>query len=156
MRNYFESGLRRPWALACAFLLFCYAMAPINYDGELDFHALAGFADYVALIISFPLGLLAAATLDRLDFGLVYRSQLWAICLVFGYVQWFHVVPFLRLHRRRAPPLVLNLRDDERVAPAPATLPAGATPARLAAAHAQLMPHFNEHGRTPLERVFDN
>lgn len=155
MRNHLESCLRRPWPLVCAALLLCYALAPINYEGELDMYALNNLADSVAIFISFPLGLLAAFGLSQLDFGLVHRSQLWALCLVFGYVQWFHLIPFL-CRRRPAPPVILNLAGDERVAHAPGIAPADAPAARLAAAHAQLMPQFNEQERTPLERVFDN
>jgi hypothetical protein len=156
MANRSESCPRRPWPLVCAALLVCYALVPFTDEGELNLHALAGLADVIAFIFSFPLGLLSALGLNQLHSGLGHRSQFWALGLAAGYVQWFHLVPLLF----RQPPVrsaILNLAGDERVAPAaaPETLPADPRPAQLVAAHAQLMPQFNELGRTPLERVFD-
>ena len=153
MQSHFQSRLRRPWLLACAGLLLCYALAPVNYDGELDLYALANFADCVAVFVSFPLGLIVALGLGQIDFGLTHRSQLWALCLVFGYVQWFHFVPLL-CRRAPTPAVSLNLAGDERVAAAAAP-PVDPLPAQPAA-ESPPMPQFNEHGRTPLERVFDN
>ncbi|HEV3469748.1 MAG TPA: hypothetical protein VG148_10540 [Pyrinomonadaceae bacterium] len=155
MRNYFQSVIRGPWAPVWATLLLCYALVPFTYDGEFDFYALARLADLAAVLISFPLGLLAALGLDQLTHGFIHRSQFWALCLACGYFQWLHLVPLLR-RRRRARTSILNLADDEQVAPADTQArPAEPPPAQLAAAHAQLMPQFNEFGRTPLERVFD-
>ena len=157
MANHSESCPRRPWPLVCAALLVCYALAPFTGEGELNLRALSRLADLITFIFSFPLGLIAALGLDQLHAGLGHRSQFWALGLAAGYVQWFHLVPLLfRQSPVRA--AVLNLAGEERVAPAaaPETLPADPQPARLAAARAQLMPQFNELGRTPLERVFDN
>lgn len=155
MANHSESCPRRPWPLVCAALLVCYALLPFTDDGELNLYALGRLADVIAFIFSFPLGLLAALGLEQFGAGLGHRSQFWSLALAAGYVQWFHLVPLLF---RQAPvrTAILNLAGDERVAPAAAeTQSKDAPPARLAAAPAQLVPQFNELGRTPLERVFD-
>lgn len=156
MPNHPESHGRSPWPFLCAALLMCYALAPISYDGELNLYALSRLADFVALVISFPLGLLAVLGLEEFADHSAHRSQFWALCLVFSYFQWFHLVPLL-CRRRPVRAVILNLAGEERVAPAaaPEAPPADPRPARLVAAHAQLMPQFNEVGRTPLERVFD-
>lgn len=156
MRNRSESHARSPWPFLCAALLMCYALAPLTYEGELDLYALSRLADLISLVISFPLGLLAVLGLEELADHSVHRSQCWALCMVFAYFQWFHLVPLL-CRRRPVRAVILNLAGDERVAPAAVAEapPADARPARLVAAHAQLMPQFNDLGRTPLERVFD-
>jgi hypothetical protein len=156
MRDYFQSVMRGPRPiLSAAVLLLCYAITPFTYDGGLDFDALPRLADLFAILISFPLGLLAAIGLDQLSQGFIHRSQFWALCLACGYFQWFHLIPLV-CRRWSARTTILNLAGAEQVARAdPEARPADPQPSQLAAAHAQPMPQFNEFGRTPLERVFD-
>jgi hypothetical protein len=163
MRNPFQSNVRRPWLLLSATLLLAYSLAPYKPSGGFDFNAVATFLEILMFLISFPLSLVALLASDEFGGGPITRSQFWALALALGYFQWFHLAPFF-LRRRSAPALTLNLAADPtvasavRVAPPHTREPAPYSPpsAALTAADAPPVPQFNERGRTPLERVFED
>lgn len=156
MQKNFRACLRGPWALAGAVTLMCYALTPLTWDGRLDLKALANLADLALLLLSFPLGLLTALVLGQFGYTDLPRSQIWALLLACAYFQWFQLVPYVLRHKP-APVATLNLAGDEQVGPAaaaPELRPADPQPARPAAGNPH-SPHFNEVGRTPLERALE-
>lgn len=153
MRNPFASNVRRPWLLLCATLLLTYALAPLRRPGEFDPNSVSTLLEIFMFFLSFPLGLVALVFSQEYGAGFISRTQFWALTLSLGYFQWFHLFPVF-LRRNHPPALTLNLAAERAAAPAgPAASAAGPPPKPLP--DAPPVPQFNERGRTPLERVFD-
>ena len=153
MQNPFQPNLRKPWLLLCTTLLLTYSIMP-GAHRTLFFDAAPGSVLEAAMaLLSFPLGTAVAFIFHSSDFGLFGRFAFWAAAMGLGYAQWFHLLPALKRWEKGHRIHTLNLPNGPSVVSAsPLGLNAAAAPPALGAARPPV-PQFNDHGRTPLERI---
>ena len=155
MQNPFQPNLRKPWILLCTTLLLTYTIMPGEYETLFFHYAPSAFLEALMCLLAFPLGDAAAFLVHDRHFGPPERFVFWAVAMGLGYAQWFHIFPALLRHARQRRLTTLNLAGVESVA-LPARAPLGLRSAEtrpLNEAQRPPMPHFNERGLTPLERV---
>ena len=154
MQNPFQPNLRKPWLLLCTTLLLLYSIMPGEHRTLFFDAAPSSVLEAVMSLLSFPLGTAVAFVFHSDDFGVKGRVVFWAAAMGLGYAQWFHLLPALKHWEKRRRINTLNLNDGSSVAPAsPLGLNATRSIPALDAARPPV-PQFNDHGRTPLERVF--
>lgn len=154
MQNPFQPNLRKPWLLLCTTLLLVYSIMPGAHRTLFFDAAPSSVLEAVMTLLSFPLGTAVAFVFHSSDFGLTGRFAFWAAAMGLGYAQWFHLLPALKRWEKSRRIHTLNLPAGPSVAPAsPLGLNVASPLPTLDAARAPV-PQFNDHGRTPLERVF--
>jgi hypothetical protein len=154
MQNPFQPNLRKPWLLLCTTLLVVYSIMPGEHRTLFFDAAPSALLEAVMALLSFPLGTAVAFVFHSNDFGVFGRFAFWAGAMGLGYAQWFHILPALKRWDANRRINTLNLSPDPSVAP---TSPLGlnvATPRSALDAARSPVPQFNDHGQTPLERVF--
>ena len=154
MQNPFQPNLRKPWILLCTTLLLVYTIMPGQYVTLFFTEAPSAPLEALMFLLSFPLGDAAAFLFHVPWLDTTQRFAFWAFAMGLGYVQWFHLFPAL-LKRVRERTTTLNLTGGESVA-LPAHPPLGLASAEtkpLNESQRPPMPHFNERGLTPLERI---
>jgi hypothetical protein len=154
MQNPFQPNLRRPWILLCTSLVVTYTIMPGEHTTLFFYYAPSAFLEALMFLLSFPLGDAAVFLLHSPRAGATERFAFWTVAMALGYAQWFHLFPAL-LKRSSERATTLNLAGVESVA-LPARAPLGLSSAEtrpLNEAQRPPMPHFNEHGLTPLERI---
>lgn len=154
MQNPFQPNLRKPWILLCTSLLLVYAIMPGEHETLFFSESPSALLEALMFLLSFPLGDAAAFLFHSPLLNSTQRFAFWAFALGLGYVQWFHIFPAL-LKRMDERSTTLNLTGGESVA-LPTRAPLGLASAEtkpLNEAQRPPMPHFNERGLTPLERI---
>lgn len=154
MQNPFQPNLRKPWILLCTSLLLVYTIMPGGHDTLFFADAPSAPVEALMFLLSFPLGDAAAFSFHSPWLNSTERFVFWALAMALGYAQWFHIFPAM-LKRRAERSITLNLAGGESVA-LPAHAPLGLASAEtkpLNEAQRPPMPHFNERGLTPLERI---
>ena len=154
MQNPFQPNLRKPWILLCTSLLLVYTIMPGGHDTLFFYDAPSAPLEALMFLLSFPLGDAAAFLFHSPWLNATQRFAFWAFAMGLGYAQWFHLFPAL-LRRKSESAVTLNLAGGESVA-LPARAPRGLSSAEtrpLNEAQRPPMPHFNERGLTPLERI---
>jgi len=155
MQNPFQPNLRKPWILLCTTLLLVYTTSPGEFETLFFHQAPSSFLEALMFLLSFPLGDAVAFLTHTPRFGPLERFLFWAVAMGFGYAQWFHIFPALLRSAQQRRTITLNLAGGESVA-LPARAPRGLSSAEtrpLNEAQRPPMPHFNERGLTPLERI---
>ena len=153
MQNPFQPNLRKPWLLLCTTLLLVYSIMPVEHETLFFSGAPSSPLEALMALLSFPLGTAVAFVFHSDDLGVGGRFAFWALGMGLGYVQWFHLLPALRRWEQGRRLNTLNLSAGPSVAPAaPLGLDTARTLPALDAAHPPV-PQFNDHGRTPLERI---
>jgi hypothetical protein len=154
MQNPFQPNLRKPWLLLCTTLLLIYSIMPGAHRTLFFDAAPSSVLEAVMALLSFPLGTAVAFVFHASDFGLTGRFAFWAAAMGLGYAQWFHLLPALRRWEQSRRIHTLNLPAGPSVAPASPLGLDEARPHGALDAGRPPVPQFNDHGRTPLERVF--
>ncbi len=155
MQNPFQPNLRRPWLLLCTTLLVVYTIMPGEHATLFYYEAPSAFIEALMFLLAFPLGDAAAFIGHSPWHGHTQRFAFWAFAMGLGYAQWFHIFPALLRGVQQRRTTTLNLTSGESVA-LPARTPLGLSSAEtkpLNEAQRQPIPHFNERGLTPLERI---
>jgi hypothetical protein len=155
MQNPFQPNLRKPWLLLCTTLLVVYTIMPGEHVTLFFYYAPSAFLEALMFLLAFPLGDAVAFLAHSPQLGPMERFLFWAVAMGLGYAQWFHIFPALLRSIQQRRTTTLNLTSGESVA-LPARTPLGLSPAEaepLAEAQRQPIPHFNERGLTPLERI---
>ena len=156
MPNPFQPNLRKPWLLLCTTLLVVYSIMPGEHRTLFFDAAPSSPLEALMFLLSFPLGTAAGLLFHSREMGMEERFVFWAVSMLLGYVQWFHLFPALlrRCGRQARETITLNLRPAGSVASTtPLGLGTAEPPPALDAARPPV-PQFNERGLTPLERVF--
>ena len=154
MQNPFQPNLRKPWLLLCTTLLLVYSIMPGAHRTLFFDAAPSSVLEAVLALLSFPLGTAVAFVFHASDFGLTGRFAFWAAAMGLGYAQWFHLLPALKRWEQSRRLNTLNLPAGPSVAPTSPLGLNGARPLGALDAGRPPVPQFNDHGRTPLERVF--
>ena len=154
MQNPFQPNLRKPWLLLCTTLLLVYSIMPGAHRTLFFDAAPSSVLEAAMALLSFPLGTAVAFVFHSSDFGLFGRFAFWAAAMGLGYAQWFHLLPALQRWEKGRRINTLNLSDGPSVAPASPLGLNAARPSPALDAARPPVPQFNDHGRTPLERVF--
>jgi hypothetical protein len=153
MQNPFQPNLRKPWLLLCTTLLLVYSIMPGAHRTLFFDAAPSSVLEAAMALLSFPLGTAVAFVFHSSDFGVFGRFAFWAAAMGLGYAQWFHLLPALKRRERSRRLNTLNPSAGPSVAPAsPLGLRAARAAGALDAARPPV-PQFNDHGRTPLERI---
>lgn len=154
MQNPFQPNLRKPWILLCTSLLLVYTIMPGEQQTLFFSDAPSAPIEALMFLLSFPLGDAAAFLFHVPWLDSTQRFAFWAFAMGLGYMQWFHLFPAL-LKRTRERATTLNLAGGARAA-LQTRAPLGRASAEtkpLNEAQRPPMPHFNERGLTPLERI---
>jgi hypothetical protein len=155
MQNPFQPNLRRPWLLLCTTLLVVYTIMPGHYETLFFHYAPSAFLETLMFLLAFPLGDAVAFLAHSPRFDSLERFAFWAVAMGLGYAQWFHLFPALLRRAQQRRTTTLNLAGSESVAPRTRS-PLGLSSAEtrpLGEAQHPPVPHLNERGLTPLERI---
>ncbi len=153
MQNPFQPNLRKPWLLLCTTLLLVYSIMPGAHRTLFFDAAPISILEAAMALLSFPLGTAVAFVFHSSDFGLTGRFAFWAAAMGLGYAQWFHLFPALKRWEKGRRLNTLNLPAGPSVV---SGSPLGLNPAAQLPALDPArppVPQFNDHGRTPLERI---
>lgn len=159
MSHPFQPNVRRLWILLNLTLLLVYTLIPV-WRGHPDPGGLSELIELFMFMAAAPANLCLITLMDVLGLmphyfgGVGERFALLVGFSVLGYFQWFYFAPLL-LGRVRAQPLTLNLAAE--ATPAPGGVKSATPPGALvvgAGASGRLVLPFDERGRTPVERVF--
>ena len=173
MENFYRSGAGgRAWPLLCGTLLTVYLLSE-NYEGYLiDVASVVSLLKVAIFFLSFPCNLLLFITIGL---SACYECEpfaeplFWTTLVATAYFQWAWLVP--RLVNGKMTTLGLtatrNRADDQNffqsssppaITPAdhnepPALPPSSTTKMAPACATSHVITHFDEVGRTPVERM---
>lgn len=153
MQNPFQPNLRKPWLLLCTTLLLVYSIMPGAHPTLFFDAAPSSVLEAAMALLSFPLGTAVAFVFHASDFGVFGRFAFWAAAMGLGYAQWFHLLPALKRWEQSRRINTLNLPPGPSVVSgSPLGLNTAAQFTSLDAGRPPV-PQFNDHGRTPLERI---